>query len=123
MARVELEPDWLQTTQQAMRPALDQTVDQLADTARGLARQRAYGEGRGGHYADQIEGHTDRWAARGLVTGFVGAHKPTSGWLEHGTVYMEGRHVLEDAARRSGLPVRVSGRRRGRRGARYRANR
>jgi hypothetical protein len=122
MARVELEDNWYPVTQQAMRPALEDAVDEMAADARNLARQVAYGEGREGHYADQIEGHTDLWVSRGLVTGFVGAHKFTSGWLEHGTVNMAPRDVLRTTAQRSGLPYRLSGRRnrRARRGARFR---
>jgi hypothetical protein len=121
MARTELEPDWLPTVQQAMRPVMEQTVNELAADARSLARQTTYGEGRGGHYADLIEGHTTR-SPGGLVTGWVDAHKHTSAWLEDGTVNMPAEQVLRLTVQRSGLPYQDRPRRnrRARRGSRYR---
>lgn len=118
--RTTLEKDWYQTVSLEVRPALEAAVDAMADDARGLARSVAWGQGHGGHYADKIQGRTA--IEHGRAIGYVIAGKPTSGWLEHGTVHMEGRHVLERTAVASGLDVTVSPRRNrsARRGTRLR---
>lgn len=120
MAKVELDVNYKRTLFRATRPDLAEVVDDLAADAAALARGEAYGQGEHGHYADQISGRTDE--DRGQVVGYIEARKFTSGWLEYGTVHMDGRHIIERTVRGSGLPVRLAPRRNrsGGRGSRFR---
>ena len=113
MGRVELDPHWFETVNRAAEPAIGESADWIAWEASRIARTEAYGEGVEGHYADQIEARVLHFARKSVAK--VEAAKHTAGWIESGTVRMEGLHVLDRAARASGLPTRSS-RRRGRRG-------
>jgi hypothetical protein len=101
--RFDLNPDLERDVQPLLVPLLDDVAKDMASDASALGRAEAYGLGLGGHYATQINGTAE--LVNGWAEGRVEAAKFTAWWLEKGTRFMEGRHILERTARKSGLPI------------------
>jgi hypothetical protein len=117
--RFDLNPNLDRDVQPMLVDDLDAAARAMAADARARGMAEAFGAGPV-HYAEQITGSAE--LVGGLAVGQVEAAKFTSWWLERGTKWMEGRHILEQTAKQSGLRT-SGGRQRSGRGRTNRATR